>query len=109
MTYFYSDTPERPKNFINPYKMDPNKQWLKHYGNYLFLHAVFANPKDLNDKRQANNEILRCQKKLDYWAKMPSWSLTVCENGKKSLLTQWNMTEPAKLYTDRDYLPRMKR
>lgn len=90
----YPEWQEKPKFFINPYKMDATKQWLKHYSNWLLLQRIYAEPKDWPEKAQANKEILKAQEKLAYWEKMPNFNIEAAYKEKKVLLEQWKISEP---------------
>lgn len=88
--FVYPDTPERPPFFINPYKMDPVKQFAKHYENYKYLKFIFDNTKDGNERRQSNKELQIAQKKMDYWMKMPDSILSEIERVRKEIDEKWN-------------------
>lgn len=56
--------------FINPAKLDPVKQYMKHYGNYLFLKFIFETTQDWRERRQANLELQIANKKMDRWYRL---------------------------------------
>lgn len=91
MAIIYPDNPERPSFFINPHKIDPIKQYIKHYDNWKFLNFVCNNTKDWQERRQANGEITTVQKKMDYWYKMikDAGRLGELESAKKPIDTKW--------------------
>jgi len=74
--------------FINPTKLDPVKQYLKHYGNYLYLKFIFDNTKDWRERRQADSEIKIANKKMDRWYKMIT-DLKDLEQRKKEAEQLW--------------------
>lgn len=77
--------------FINVHKLDPVKQWSKHYGNYLYLKFIHDNTKDGREKRQANQEMQIAQKKMDYWYKMNHAVLSEILQAKAEIDKQWEM------------------
>jgi hypothetical protein len=76
--------------FFNPHKMNPVKQWLKHYENWCYLSFIHNNTKSGSERRQANKEIHIAQKKMDYWYKLAEQvSLKDLEEGKKKVDEIW--------------------
>lgn len=89
MAIIYST--EQPfTGFVNVHKLNPVKQWTKHYGNFKFLSHVHNNTNDWREKRQANLEISIAQKKLDYWYKLASqFSISELTLAKQEIDKQW--------------------
>lgn len=76
---------------FNPSKINPIKQYLKHYENWKYLSFIHDNTKDGKEKRQANQEIHIANKKMDYWYKLAQqFDLKELEDGKKEVDKIWN-------------------
>jgi hypothetical protein len=92
MALVYETEQIRTGGFFNPSKMNPVKQWLKHYANYKYLRVIHDSTKSGMEKRQANQEIQIAEKKLNYWYKLTKcdsdW-LKELETGRKELDQQW--------------------
>jgi hypothetical protein len=88
--FIYPDTVERPAFFINPYKMDPVKQFAKHYENYRYIKFIFDSTNSGQERRQANKEIQIALKKMSYWENMPAAVRTEIEKVKKEIDKRWN-------------------
>lgn len=86
----YPDTPEKPSFFINPHKLDPAKQFAKHYENYKYIKFIFDNTGDGYEKRQANKELQIALKKMAYWENMPAAVMSTIEKVRKSIDERWN-------------------
>ena len=91
MSIVYETEQIRTGGFFNPTKMNPVKQWAKHYDNYLYLKFIHDNTKDWKEKRQANKEIQIAQTKMDYWYKLAAQvSLKDLEVAKGEVDKKWN-------------------
>lgn len=72
--------------------VDATRVFLNHYKNYLFLKFVAQNPKSsLNEKIQAEREMLLCENKLDYWEKQPRFVLSAAITKIKVLKQQFGV------------------
>jgi len=89
--FYYSDT-EVKQPFSGGFrKIDPHKQWLKHYGNYIELAWIAAREHGVH-KFQAEKEIKICLKKLDYWYKRPDFELGQVLSEVAELKRTWNFS-----------------
>lgn len=82
---------DEPKGSFSPglaARLDPTKQWLKHYSNQLYLQFI-ASKGDRLERWQANKELAICQRKLDYWAKRPGFDQEDATAGANLLKKQW--------------------
>lgn len=62
---------------MNMDSVDGTKAFLSHFNNYLFLKFVANNPEStLDEKIQAESEMLICEKKLEFWEKHPKFVLS---------------------------------
>lgn len=90
MAFIYSETREKPTFFTPYHKMNATKGYLNHYGNFLYLRFILYNERSTAaEKRQANREILICERKLNWWAKHPNLDKQAVEEGKFKLKQQW--------------------
>lgn len=67
-----------PRNFngsVNVAAMNPHKPYQRHLENWFYLNFIAQN-KDatFSEKRQAEKELVICQRKLDYWERHPNFS-----------------------------------
>lgn len=75
--------------FIPPTKLDPVKQWSKHYENYKYLKFLFDNSKDWKERREANKELQIAQKKMSRWTNMSHTITADIEKAKKEIDSKW--------------------
>ena len=89
----YPDTPEKQvfSGFFNPHKLNPVKQYMKHYENFKYLRFIHDNTKDGYERRQANKEVQVADKKMQYWYKMMTFEhMKDLEEQKQNVDKQWN-------------------
>lgn len=72
--YFYSDTTKAPPN-PRIWEADGTKAYVSHYDNLLFLRFVAENERStFAEKRQAEKEMLICERKLKWWERHPNYN-----------------------------------
>jgi len=90
--FFYPDTPSIQK-FNHPIdytKMKANDRYIEHFHNMMILCAIVNKPKSLIEKRQAEKEIVKCQKKLDWWSKHMNFDQAEVARQVKEIKDLWN-------------------
>lgn len=93
MHFFYADSPDR-----TPYRgppissLDPNRGYVRHYENYLFLRLVQRNGTPA-ERWQASKEIEVCQQKLDWWRHRGGWSLQETTKLCAQLRRDWQVPD----------------
>lgn len=89
--FFYSDTKE-------PFTGSPSKVWemngtkvyLSHYSNLLYLHFIAEHQgTSFAEKRQAEKEIVLCEKKLEWWKRHPNYDQDEATRGIEKLKKEW--------------------
>lgn len=55
---------------FDPTRCDATKCYLEHYQNFLTLHW-FADHGTIHEKKQANEELEICRRKMKYWERQP--------------------------------------
>lgn len=76
-------------------RMNPNKPYARHLGNWYYLKFLYTNGTIL-EKRQAQMELVICERKLAFWYKHPCFSIEEAGKAIKELQAQWNITEQPK-------------
>ena len=89
--FCYSEGRTEPPSFLVPYsKMNATQGYLRHYDNLLYLQFILYNPKSTPaDRKQANRELLICDRKLNWWARHPNLNQADVAEGKKMLNARW--------------------
>jgi len=72
------------------YKINANKGWLRHYGNFLYL-KFMASRGNFNEKKQANDELVICERKLAWHEKHCNFDWAVIIPEKTKLTNQWKV------------------
>lgn len=94
MSYFFYDTTRvagAQKSSINPWNWDGAKQYLKHYDQQLFLIFVRDNPRSSQiDKRQAEKELEKCERSLEFWRRHPRYDHDKAVRGVLELKKNWS-------------------
>lgn len=65
------DTDEKAKYLGKGFdisKFNPNKMWLTHYKNSLYLGFMLANG-NMVERHQASNELKKAESKMAFWAR----------------------------------------
>ena len=84
----YEENPvySKPFNRGSLYRMNATKQALTHFENSLYLSFMLSNG-NTSEKRDASKELVICEKKIEFWKKMPSFDheefLRGCAAAKK--------------------------
>jgi len=89
--FCYNEGRTEPPSFFTPYsKQDATKAYLRHYDNLLYLQFILYNPFSTPvDRKQANAELLICDRKLTWWGRHPNLSQIDVAEGKKRLNAMW--------------------
>lgn len=69
---------------------DPNRLYLHHYKNLLYLDFIHKHTKDEAERSQAAKELVICRRKLAYWQRHKDWDATTVANGTQALKRDWN-------------------
>lgn len=70
-------------------RIDPQRAYLKHYENYLFLSFVHQNSTDRIEVWQAGKELKICERKLEFWKRKPGWDATTVGRECEKLKAPW--------------------
>lgn len=75
---------------LNIHKMNPHKPYQRHLENHFYLNFISQN-KDatFSEKRQAEKELVICQRKLDYWERHPSFTQVEKERITQEVKKKW--------------------
>lgn len=90
--YFYSDTSVKDnltQGTIDFSRVNSTQQSLKHYENLLTLEFFLKSPKDFNDKRNIEKEILICERKIKWWSQQWNYSQEEFLKGVEKIKRQW--------------------
>jgi len=88
--YFYTEESRGEINLAILHRLDPTKQYLRHYDNLLFLQFVFAHPGSSRvEKHQASKEITICERKLKYWERNATFNKPASILGVEELKRKW--------------------
>jgi len=68
---------------------DPIRPYVTHYGNLLYLQFILRESTDRLEKRQAEKEVVICERKLAFWARQPQMLATEAANQVGALKAQW--------------------
>src|SRR5882672_4387299 len=87
----YSEGKQEPPAFFTPYsKQNATQAYLRHYDNLLYLQFILYNPKSKpKDRKQANSELLICDRKLNWWLKHRNINMVAVAEGKTKLNKMW--------------------
>ena len=97
MTFFYTDESSRDINLAILHRLNPVKQYLKHYDNLLFLQFILNHQGSSRvEKHQALKETALCERKLRYWSRNAGFNQPSALRGIEELKSKWN-TGKAKL------------
>jgi hypothetical protein len=86
LTIIYS---EENSTFIPGLFCNPNKQYLKHFKNQMYLEFIFKNTDDRVERHQANKELEICRRKLAYWEKKPGFNVNLAAEECKKEKIKW--------------------
>jgi hypothetical protein len=92
--FFYSENPERGSGNFDPSRFDANTCYRKHLENWFFLRFITEKSKDFSEKRQAEKELIICNRKLVYWAKSGSFDTKIADEDIATLKAKWNIKGP---------------
>jgi len=89
--YFYSDTSVKDNftHHIDFSRVNSTSQVLKHYENLLTLEFFLKSPKDFNEKRDIEKEILICERKIKWWKEQWNFSQEDFLKGVNDLKRKW--------------------
>lgn len=88
--FFYSDTEPKGSVQVNIWELDATHMYMKHFTNLLFLQFMAKNG-TLLEKLQSEKEIIICNRKLDFWKKMPNFDKDKCNKLMNKEATKWEI------------------
>jgi len=68
MSLVYDDQPAPTRFGFDASKVNPNKMWLTHYNNSLYLGFMLQNG-TMIERHQASKELKICDRKMAFWAR----------------------------------------
>lgn len=68
MGLVYNDNEVKGNGYFDINKFDPNRMWLVHYRNSLYLSFMLANG-NMVERHQASKELVICEHKMKFWAR----------------------------------------
>lgn len=87
MKFFYDD--DEPRGEFNPgVRINPTRQYIKHYENQMFLQLVLMNGQRL-EKYQARKEMAICERKLLYWQNRPGFDQDDATQACNEIKKRW--------------------
>lgn len=66
MSLIYNENEPKSSGRFDINKFNPNKMWLTHYKNSLFLTFMMING-DFTERVQATREMIICDRKMAFW------------------------------------------
>lgn len=69
-------------------QMDGTKNFLKHYGNKLYLSFIAKNGTQV-ERWQAEKELKIAERKMSFWEKHPRYEPLTARRGMEELNKQW--------------------
>lgn len=82
--FFYADVSSGSSGKINFDRLDPVKQFLKHYENSLFL-KHYMSVGNFTERAQASKEMGICERKMQYWARNKNFVMDRALEGMSDL------------------------
>lgn len=91
---FFYDEDERKRAYggVPITSLDPYRQYLKHYENYLQL-AFWRNSDSAREKRRAKTETDICVGKLEFWSGRPGFDINKIADRLERLRRRYNVSE----------------
>lgn len=86
--FCYSDNQPRSATPVNVWKMNPNKAFMSHYANFLYLDFILNNG-DYQERQQARKELVICERKMKFWERHPDFNSTFVRGEKEKLHVAW--------------------
>lgn len=96
--FCYSDSQPRSANPVNVWRMNPNKAFMNHYANFLFLDFILNNG-NYQERQQARKEIAICERKMRFWEKHPDFNKTTVRLEKEKLHVAWKSGDRPNVHT----------
>lgn len=97
MTFIIYNDREPKRPFNGRIKINPNNAYNKHLDNWYYLTFILINSKDFKERLQARNELIICQRKLDYWYRHPELNIEDVVIHTDKLKKEWNTTKQPKI------------
>jgi hypothetical protein len=70
--------------------VDPNKAYLKHFANKLYIAFVMKHPEStVQERAQASRELAIADRKMTYWERNPEFSLAAIDTDMQKLKALW--------------------
>lgn len=69
-SFVYSENIKNSNFVFDPLKVDPVKQYEKHFENLLYLDYIASSPlSSFSERHQAEKEMIIARRKMKYWKK----------------------------------------
>lgn len=91
--FIYTDTEVKTGRFGGISNIDANKQYVRHYGNWLELSFMALATENWIERAQLEKELGICVRKLEYWAKKDDFQLKACLTEIALLKKNWNRVD----------------
>ena len=90
MHIIYEEHPPRFTGRPTRYEDQPaTRHYITHFGNVLFLQAVEAAPKSIQEKIQAGREMVIAQRKMEHWRRHPNFDQDEAARETDRLKKEW--------------------
>lgn len=86
--FCYSDNQPRSATPVNVWRMNPNKAFMNHYSNFLYLDFIL-NHGTYQECQQARKELTICERKMRFWEKHPDFNAALVRSEKEKLHLAW--------------------
>ena len=86
--FCYSDNQPRSATPVNVWKMNPNKAFMSHYSNFLYLDFILNNG-TYQERQQARKELTICERKMKFWERHPDFNKETVRMEKEKLHLAW--------------------
>jgi hypothetical protein len=70
-------------------RMDPTRQYLKHYDNLMYLTWIRTYSDRPLERYRANKEISVCERKLKYWSERAGYDAVLSLRGVDQIKRRW--------------------
>jgi hypothetical protein len=88
MALIYDEQPRKGNGAFKIDAFNATRQYLKHYGNYMFLKFMLANG-NRAEKQDASKELGIAEKKMAFWKKAPNFDPGEAALGERAMKLQW--------------------
>lgn len=96
MAILYDDDERKTFNLAVVHRLNPTRQYLKHYDNLMYLTFIRDNTDDRVERYQAGKEVVLCERKLKYWRSRPGYDEAQALTGVGQIKARWRQGEGTK-------------